>query len=365
MHMNAVNTFLLNHNRQQSDFFLSPDEVARRELYKSLHPTKVKVKKCMDGRVNVPAMTDREIPMGIISPYRNMGGKFRIGSPSYAHYVRNFYDYTLNAMKEGKCPGGLVIVTYHYSAGDHHRGCKGFGYDTDAARTYTAKLRDDCDYAYGSFHEVVHTIQMGIETDKEGFVFHGDVDGTLSIADSLDLSEAELRAKMRALYPNMKEGIFNDLMPFAIGNQRHVRKVIDANRPVIQLEHREQIIGIGRGFDPLHLINKALIVGPFSETWADEVAVAASIVLSNFKEGRIPVEEGAVLLVSAPYREYGVDQRIAHAKALDMAKTGWNSILKRVPELLEFNLELVVGTLDRKTMRYDRIEVDPQTLVAA
>jgi hypothetical protein len=364
MHMNAVNKFLLKHNRQQSDFFLSPDEVARRELYHSLHPTKVKVKKCMDGRVNVPAMTDGEVPMGIISPYRNMGGKFRIGSPSYAHYVRNFYDFTLNAMKEGKCPGGLVIVTYHYSAGDPHRGCKGFGYDTAAARAYTSTLRDDCDEAYGSSHEIVHPIQMGIETDRESFVFHGDAGDTLDIAQCLDLSEAQLRARLRALYPEMKDGIFNDLVPFAIGNQRHVRKVIKANRPVIQLEHREQIIGIGRGFDPLHLINKVLIVGPFSETWADEVAVAASIVLSNFKEGRIPKEEGAVLLVSAPYRTYGVDQRIAVAKAQDMARTGWNAVRQRVPELMEYGLDLVVGTLDRNTMRFERLEIDPATLSA-
>ena len=365
MRMNAVNTFLLNYNRQQSDFFLSPDEVARRDLYKALHPTKVKVKKCMDGRVNVPAMTDGEVPMGVISPFRNMGGKFRIGSPSYAHFVRNFYDFTLRAMKEGKCPGGLVLVTYHFSKSDPHLGCKGFGYDTAAARAYTADLRRDCDKVYGTKHEVVYSIQVGIETDRDAFVFHGEGGATLDIAEVLDLSPEALRIRMRALYPQMREGIFNDLMPFAIGNQRHVRKVIAANRPIEKLDHAEQIIGVGRGFDWLHLANKALIVGPFSVEWPKEVAVAAGIVLANFKAGRIPHGEGSVLLVSAPYREYGVDASIAREKALEMARISWEIIKNQVPELLAHDLELVVGTLDRNTMLMERLEVEPAALAQA
>jgi hypothetical protein len=202
---------------------------------------------------------------------------------------------------------------------------------------------------------------MGIETDKEAFVFHGDVPGTvLDIAQELTLSPEQLRAKMHRLYPEMREGIFNDLMPFALGNQRHVRKVIMANRPIANLNHQEQIIAVGRGFDWLHLINKALIVGPFSVDWPTEVAVAAGIVLSNFKEGRIPREEGAVLLSSAPYRKYGVDAAVAREKAVEMARISWDVIERQVPELLEYNLELVVGTLDRNTMLTHRLDISPQ-----
>jgi hypothetical protein len=363
MYMNSVNNFLLNHNREQSDFFLSPDEVAKRNLYQALHPTKVKVKKCMDGRVNVPAMTDGEIPMGIISPFRNMGGKFVIGSPSYAHFVRNFYEYAERAMIEEHSPGGMVFVTYHYSAGDKQRGCKGFGYDTDAARAYTAGLKRDCDRVYGPRHEVVHPIHMGIETDKEAFVFHGDVPGTvLDMAEAVNLSPEQLKVKMRELYPEMRNGIFNDLMPFAIGNQRHVRKVVAANRPVATLDHHEQIVAVGRGFDWLHLINKALIVGPFSVDWPREVAVAASIVLDNFEKGRIPVEEGAVLLVSAPYRNHGVDAAVAREKAIEMARISREVIETTVPELLKYNFEVVVGTLDRNTMLLHRLDEDHQVI---
>lgn len=366
MPMNAVNKFLLEYNRQQSDFFLSPDEVARRSIYSFLHPTKVKVKKCMDGRVNVPKMTDDEVPMGIISPFRNMGGRFRIGSPNYAHHVRNFHDYTERAMKTEGCPGGLVMVTYHYSAGSKHRGCKGFDYDTDAARSYTAGLKIACDTVYGSRHQVVHPIQIGIETDHEAFVFHGDAPGTsLDIAEKLDLSADELSAELRKLYPGMKADIFRDLVPFAVGNQRHVRKIIESNRPIEDLYHAEQIIAVGRGFDWLHLYNKALIVGPFSVDWLHEVVIAANIVLSNFKEGRIPREQGAVLLVSAPHRNPGVDAMVAREKALEMADASFKAIKDSVPELLEYDLDLVVGTLDRSTMLMRRLDVAPGQLEAA
>jgi hypothetical protein len=360
--MNAVNTFLEQHNREQSAFFLSSDEEARRALYLANHPTHLKVQKCMDGRVNVPAMTDNEVPMGVISPFRNMGGKFKIGSPNFAHYCRNFFEHVLEDMKQGKCPGGLEITTYHFSQSgvenpDLHLGCKGFGYDTKAACEYTAHLTRDFAAVYGVKHQVIHPVHMGIETDLDSFVFHGDVPDTeLRIRDVLELSKDELTARLRALYPEMKPEIFHDLLPLAVGNQRHVRSVVASKRPIEKLDHAEQIIGVGRGFDWLHLINKALIVGPFSVAWRDEVAVAANIVLSNFKEGRIPKEDGAVLLVSAPYREYGVDASIARMKAIEMARLSVETIKEHVPELFGYDLEVVVGTLDRNTMRLERID---------
>ena len=37
--------------------------------------------------------------------------------------------------------------------------------------------------------------------------------------------------------------------------------------PCVQLEHNEVVIAVGRGFDWLHLPNKALIIGPFDHSW--------------------------------------------------------------------------------------------------
>lgn len=362
MCMNKVNQFLLEHNHLQRELFSSPDEVARRKEYQRLHKTPVMVNKCMDGRVNVSPMTDGEVPMGIISPYRNMGGKFVIGSPSYAHFVRNFYEHVEEKMEHHGAPGGLLLVTYHFSAGDHHRGCKGFGYDTDAARAYTRQLKLGYEEVYGSQHRVVHPIHMGIETDHEAFIFHGEENGDLlDMSAALDLSPQELQTKIRSLYPTMREGVLADLMPFVIGNQRHVRKVIQSHKVPDQLEHKENIIAVGRGFDWLHIINKALIVGPFSIDWLAEVVVASNIVLDNIKAGRVKPEDGVVLLVSAPHREPGVDEAVARKKAIEMATASWKVITTHevVSELLNYNLEPVVGTLDRSTMEFNRLDFTP------
>jgi soluble P-type ATPase len=268
-------------------------------------------------------------------------------------------------MEKDRCPGGLDISTYHYSASDVHCGCKGFDCDTAAARDYTAGLVKKFNEIYGATHQVVHAIQMGVETDKDAFIFHGDVSGTvLNIAEALDLSKHELEVKLRTLYPDMKDEIFRDLMPFALGNQRHVRKVIESNRPIEKLDHGEQIIGVGRGFDWLHLTNKALIVGPFSMDWIDEVVVAAKIVLSNFEKGRIPTDDGAVILVSAPFRKYGVDAAIAKEKALETARLSYKAIQQHVPELLAYDIDLVVGAFDRNTMLLERFETTPEALLA-
>ena len=71
---------------------------------------------------------------------------------------------------------------------------------------------------------------------------------------------------------------------------------------------QEQILAVGRGFDWLHIPNKALIVGPYrfasrfrhtgflssfrltapSYNLGDPIATAGSLLLSNLRDGRIP-----------------------------------------------------------------------------
>ena len=353
---------MLDHNRQQSEKFLSPDEVARREHYNHTHKTSIAALKCMDGRINVPPMTDDEVPMGIVSPFRNMGGKFKIGSPNFAPFVRNFFSYVDRHMLTENSPGGIVLVTYHYSAGSRERGCKGFNDDTQAARAYTASLKQDFEKVYGRGHHVIHPIHMGVETDSGAFILHGDAgDEVLNMAEALDWSDVKLQARLAELYPNMREAMLLDLMPFVRGNQRHVRKVIAANRPPVEMEHGENIIAVGRGFDWLHLVNRALIVGPFSVDWLSEVVVAGTIVLENLEKGRVNPDDGAVLLVSAPYRDPGVDAAVAREKALEMGRLSWETITKhpQISKLLHYGLKIVVGTLDRRTMLFNRIDPLP------
>ncbi|HEV8666790.1 MAG TPA: hypothetical protein VN665_03005, partial [Candidatus Paceibacterota bacterium] len=116
---NENTRFLIDHNKKQSELYQSPDEVVRREEYLRVHKTEIMVPKCMDGRVNVPLITG--IPMGIIAPYRSMGARFEIGSPSFAPHVRRFYEHVRDQRIENGVACGIVVTTYHYSKGDTHR----------------------------------------------------------------------------------------------------------------------------------------------------------------------------------------------------------------------------------------------------
>lgn len=57
--------------------FRSPEAWLARERYLSEHPTAIAVLKCMDGRINIPVVTNT--PIGILMPFRNLGGMFDLG----------------------------------------------------------------------------------------------------------------------------------------------------------------------------------------------------------------------------------------------------------------------------------------------
>ena len=83
---------------------------------------------------------------------------------------------------------------------------------------------------------------------------------------------------------------------------------------MLDVEHREWMICLGRGFDFLHTPNIALIIGPYSPDLADPLRKAAGIIEDNMKAGRIP-DDGFLLLASVPYDEIGVDRARAELKS--------------------------------------------------
>ena len=83
---------------------------------------------------------------------------------------------------------------------------------------------------------------------------------------------------------------------------------------MLDVEHREWMICLGRGFDFLHTPNQALIIGPYSPDLADPLRKAAAIIEGNMKAGRIP-DDGFLLLASVPYDEIGVDRARAELKS--------------------------------------------------
>ena len=70
---------LLALSREHAETFCSPSASLARERYLARHPTRILVMKCMDGRIHLPHAT--RTPLGIITPFRNLGGIFDLGWP--------------------------------------------------------------------------------------------------------------------------------------------------------------------------------------------------------------------------------------------------------------------------------------------
>ena len=108
---------------------------------------------------------------------------------------------------------------------------------------------------------------MGIETDSDALVLHGVNAQVLDLATvDKTLTDEALRVQLQQLYPDMQWQMLNDLLPLLRGNLEHIAQIRAANRPIAEAEHKEQILAIGRGFDWLHLPNKALIIGSLVTT---------------------------------------------------------------------------------------------------
>ena len=327
--------YVLKRNEEQSQVFMDPGKRLERQRYRAEHPTEIVALKCMDGRLNLALMTD--MPPGIISPYRNLGGVFDLGWPYLGRLMLDKVEY---AASQGRRV--LALATYHFSKGDPHRGCAGHQYDTDAARAGAFRLRGQFDEDFGMGHEVVHAIVVGIETDEDSLVFHGEEGSVFSIADNLSLSEEVVRERLRQMYPTMNRTVFADMFEMVRGNRRHVEEVKKSDRPVIDMLHKENIIAVGRGFDWFHTPNKALIVGPFAADWTNAVATEGRIVLDNLKNGRISREDGVLLLVSSPFRNIGAERKIAQRKSQHIVAKSREALALAVPELQEIMSELVV-----------------------
>ena len=346
---NSLVSFLLTRNKEQSAAYTSADSVLWRQQYRAKHPTEIAALKCMDGRLNMAFMT--ETPPGIIQPFRNIGGKFDLGWPYFGILMREWVDY---AVTRGR--NAMYLVTYHYSKGEPHRGCKGYAYDTKAARAGADHLRAQIENVFGSSHQIVYPITVGIETDSDALVIHGSSGKDLDMFSAVDLSEDELMQKLSELFPDMHKRFALDLLPLLKGNQRHIKKVIALNRTILDSEHREQILGVGRGFDWLHLPNKALIVGPYSFDLRSPISIAAAILLDNLNTGRIPKDEGVVILTSSAYRDpRGPEPLMAKHKARSLADFALQAIKEDVPDLMPY-LVTLTGTVNFNARHFEPLE---------
>lgn len=326
--------WLRERNETFSELFCNPDQSGSRRLYRAKHPTAILASKCMDGRIHIPVMT--EIPLGIITPLRSLGGYFDLGWPLLGEVMNDWVEY--NVRHGNRC---LVLVTYHYSKSSEHRGCAGFNYDTRSAHDFTWKFKEQIERVYGVGHSVVYPVIVGIETDEDAFTLISRK-GEIKLIDCLNSSEAELKSMLEEHYPDMDAVVLSDLLPLVVGNISHVKAILANHRPVIEIEHKEWVLGLGRGFDWLHEPNLALIVGPYSPDLAEPIIKALGIIKSNMDNGKIS-DDGFVLLTSTPYRNStGFEKTKAIEKAKFLSKFAFDVAKKHYPDMAEKMKQLTV-----------------------
>ena len=247
--------------RRHGETFRSPEAWLARERYLAEHPTAIAVLKCMDGRINIPVATNT--PTGILMPFRNLGGMFDLGWPHLGEVLAH---HVLRMTASGRRV--LFLITYHWSKGDPRRGCAGFDFDTEAAIAHTREIRRQVEHIFGSGHGTVYPLVCGFETDEDALIVHGhgdNGDAKLDMATVKDGNRATLGERLATLLPDMPAQMRADLLPLLRGNLEHIAQVREQARRherLLDVEHREWMICLGRGFDFLHTPNLALIIGP-------------------------------------------------------------------------------------------------------
>ncbi|MDR9423730.1 MAG: carboxysome shell carbonic anhydrase [Marinobacter sp.] len=329
VHARTINDridWLMDLSRTHSASFCSPENHLARQRYLAEHNTLIIAMKCMDGRIHLPYVT--QTPLGIIHPFRNLGGIFDLGWPYLGDMLA---DTVQDAVSAGRRV--LIIITYHFSKGATERGCAGFNCDRAAAQAHAFDIRHQVEVLFGSGHQTVYPLVCGFETDEDALILHGRNDQHLDLSTIAPAAGEEISPRIAALYPDMPTPVQRDLLPLVRGNIRHIAEIRKSDRE-LNIEHREWMICIGRGFDFLHVPNVALIIGPYSPDLSHPIRQAAGIIKANMESGRVP-DDGFLLLSSAPYQEPGTQKARATLKSAFLSGFAANVIQQDFPELAE------------------------------
>jgi len=314
---NLLKEILLYNDKQSREFMRM---AADRKRFVVVHPTKIIVFACMDGRINFPLCVG--LPFGIVSSFRSLGAVFDLGDPRFSKTLKMAVKGVLSEDRD--C---LFVATYHYSKGDKYRGCKGWNYDTEASIAGAEKLCAELGKMFAAAKNRVCSVTLGIETDEDRFIV------------SPYASPEKIPASMR-----------KDIGFILAENAKHVSNL--PKRTEKEMCHGEHIIAVGTGFDWIHSYNKAVIIGPWSEDLSRPVGAAAGIILSNIKEGRISEGEGAMLVCSAVSKNTTMAARaLAEKDAKALSERCVKIIASHAPELVPY-LAVLAGTTDSRTRKF-------------
>ncbi len=332
--------------------YRSPEAWLARERYLSEHPTAIGVLKCMDGRINLSVATNT--PVGILMPFRNLGGMFDLGWPHLGELLAAHVQRMVHSGRRV-----LFFITYHYSKGDPHRGCAGFNFDTEAAIAHTYEIRRQVEHIFGAAHGTVYPLVCGFETDEDALIIHGSNGEKLDMSTVTSADRATLELRLAALLPDMPAQMRADLLPLLQGNLDHIETIRAQMRRAeraLDIEHREWMICLGRGFDFLHTPNIALIIGPYSPNLDEPIRTAAGIIRANMATGRVP-DDGFLLLASVPYDEIGVDRARAELKSRFLSSFAAEVIRTEFPELAG-KMAMRTAVLDWRSRQLETLAAD-------
>lgn len=192
-------------------------------------------------------------------------------------------------------------------------------------------MRDEFSALFGSLHQTVYPLVCGFETDEDALVLHGAGGEVLNLADVPPAELPQLPGRLLRLFPDMPAQVRHDLLPLLEGNLAHIAALRETERS-LDIDHREWIIFVGRGFDWLHLPNQALIIGPYSPDLDHPIRQAAGIIRANMRAGRIP-DDGFLLMSSVPYEDIGVDHARAALKSRFLARFAADVIRREFVDL--------------------------------
>lgn len=345
--------WLFDLSHTHSELYCDPENHLARQRYQAKYTTEIVALKCMDGRIHLPYAT--QTPLGIIRPFRNLGGIFDLGWPYLGDLLA---DVVSASIRQGRRV--LVIITYHFSRGDTARGCAGFNCNQDAALTHALGIKKQVEAIFGSGHQSVYPLVCGFETDEDALILHNNSGNRLDLSTLASDRHPDLNSRLKAMFADMPDQVQHDLMPLLEGNVRHIAQIRNSNRE-LAIEHREWTLCVGRGFDFLHVPNIALIIGPYSPDLSHPIQKAAGIIQGNMDKGRIP-DDGFLLLSSAPYQDPGPDRARAELKARFMAAFTAQVIRDCQPQLAEKMISRT-AILNWPTRRLEVLEA-PATVIA-
>lgn len=336
---------ILESNQRAREVFLG--NIGARRRYREIHPTEIMVTKCMDGRIDINAITG--LPFGLVYPFRNIGGDYCVGWPLMRETLNDRVEYAHSRHRLS-----MLLATYHFSEKERHHGCAGFNYDKKAAMDSVRVFRDDVNNV---FSDLIYPFMIGIETDSDGMIVHGETGKILDIRElaskNLTLDEASMVGLLRGIssYPDR---IIEDLAPLLVGNLQHVKDLLKKPKEHESLDHQEGILALGQGFDWLKFTQRerAIIIGPCDPALSVAIVKAAGIIKKNVESGRFKGKHG-ILLISTPYYASidgsGSLRRGAIEQSKYLASFALDCLRREMPEMAEFLIPMVgVTSLDSR-----------------